>query len=314
MQRGREPDCYVATGYTPLKRRTGEALATESEMVKDAREQLSLVFSFFPPVDAKLSTVLAVDTAILATMSAAVPTFHQITAGSVAAAILTAMLLVLSFLSLYRGGFPDTKGGHSSVRFAGASLAQLRNPFQQIRASQTCFRLHGLCSPTLGFALVSLFHSKAGPKRGCEVMAILDDLKASVEKVVTEQWTHTDGRVVPGDYSLALSNDRVEMEAAVLYADLADSTEIAIASQVKAAEIFKTCLQGTTRLTRANDGHIRSFDGDRVMGVFIGDNKNSSAAKCGLQINWFFKNLLASGLKSSMAMVSHPSTSTRPWV
>jgi len=123
-------------------------------------------------------------------------------------------------------------------------------------------------------------------------MAILDDLKASVETIVAENWTHTDGRVVPGEDSVGLGNDRVELDAVILYADLADSTELAISSQVKAAEIFKAYLQGATRLIRASNGEVRSFDGDRVMGVFIGENRNTRAAKCGLQINWFFKNLL----------------------
>ena len=29
------------------------------------------------------------------------------------------------------------------------------------------------------------------------------------------------------------------------------------------------------------------------MGVFIGDSKNTAAAKCGLQINWASKNIVA---------------------
>ena len=90
-------------------------MATENELAKDARDQLSLVLSFFPRVDAKLSTILAVDIAMLATMSAAVPSFHQITAAAACAAVLTAILMALSFFNLYRGGFPNTEGGHSSV-------------------------------------------------------------------------------------------------------------------------------------------------------------------------------------------------------
>jgi len=90
-------------------------VATEVDLIKDARDQLNLILSFFPRVDAKLSIILAVNTAILATMSAAVPSLHQITAVAVAAGILTAILLALSFYNLYRAGFPNTKGGHSSV-------------------------------------------------------------------------------------------------------------------------------------------------------------------------------------------------------
>jgi class 3 adenylate cyclase len=41
-----------------------------------------------------------------------------------------------------------------------------------------------------------------------------------------------------------------------------------------------------SELIKNNGGTITAFDGDRVMGVFIGDVKNSSAAKCALQINY----------------------------
>lgn len=124
-------------------------------------------------------------------------------------------------------------------------------------------------------------------------MSVLTDLKASVETIVTSAWDHTDGRVVPDSTDLALGNHRVQMSAVVLYADLADSTELAITSQEIAAEVFKAYLQGATRLIRANGGEVRSFDGDRVMGVFIGEQRSTSAARCGLQINYFFTQLLA---------------------
>ncbi len=132
-------------------------------------------------------------------------------------------------------------------------------------------------------------------------MSVLTDLKASVETIVTGQWDHTDGRVVPDTSDLALGNHRVQMSAVVLYADLADSTELAITNQEIAAEVFKAYLQGATRLIRANAGEVRSFDGDRVMGVFIGDHKNTNAARCGLQINYFFTKLLAPRFTSAYA-------------
>ena len=47
-----------------------------------------------------------------------------------------------------------------------------------------------------------------------------------------------------------------------------------------------------SRLIRASDGEVRSFDGDRVMGVFIGKTKNTSAVKCALKINHVFENHL----------------------
>jgi adenylate cyclase len=39
-------------------------------------------------------------------------------------------------------------------------------------------------------------------------------------------------------------------------------------------------------------GEIRSFDDDRVMGVFMGNSKNTTAAKAALKINYFFSYIL----------------------
>ena len=44
----------------------------EGDLVHE-RDQLTLILSFFPRVDARLSTILAIDPAILATLGAAVP-------------------------------------------------------------------------------------------------------------------------------------------------------------------------------------------------------------------------------------------------
>jgi hypothetical protein len=83
--------------------------------LKDARDQLTLVLSFFSRVDAKLSTILAVDTGMLAALSASVPSLQHVSAWMAVAPVLTTGLIVVSYVYLYRGGFPDVKGGHAST-------------------------------------------------------------------------------------------------------------------------------------------------------------------------------------------------------
>jgi adenylate cyclase len=123
-------------------------------------------------------------------------------------------------------------------------------------------------------------------------MALLDDLTKETDAIVRGAWTRRDGTVVPETDDLALKNEGVNLEATFLYADLADSTELAIQSETIAAEVFKAYLMGTTRIIRALGGEVRSFDGDRVMGVFIEGAKNTAAAEAGLKINYFFSQIL----------------------
>jgi class 3 adenylate cyclase len=88
-------------------------------------------------------------------------------------------------------------------------------------------------------------------------------------------------QVVPAPEDLKLGNDAVEFErATVLYADLHGSTAMVNReSWTFAAEIYKTFLLCAAKLVRAEGGTITSYDGDRIMGIFIGDSQSTSAAR-----------------------------------
>jgi len=117
-------------------------------------------------------------------------------------------------------------------------------------------------------------------------VTLKEDLETFCNKTFRESWDTREGRVVPGDDSLPLSNVGVKFdEATVLYADLTDSTGLVSAKLATfAAEVYKTYLYCATRVIRANGGTITAYDGDRVMAVFLGDSKNSDAVKAALQI------------------------------
>lgn len=53
-----------------------------------------------------------------------------------------------------------------------------------------------------------------------------------------------------------------------------------------AAEVYKSYLYATAKVIRSEGGEIVAYDGDRVMAIFIGGSKNTSAARCGLKIHW----------------------------
>lgn len=123
-------------------------------------------------------------------------------------------------------------------------------------------------------------------------MALIDDIKSETDAIVKKTWQRRKGEVVPESDDIGLGNECVDLEATFLYADLADSTELAIMNQTIAAEVAKAYLMGTTRIIRDVGGEIRSFDGDRVMGVFFEGAKNTAAAEAALKINYFFKYIL----------------------
>ncbi len=123
-------------------------------------------------------------------------------------------------------------------------------------------------------------------------MSIIQDLKSETDAIVKKAWVRRDGEKNPESEDLGLGNKCVDLEATFLYADLANSTNLAIEAKDIAAEIGKAYLTGTTRIIRDGVGDIRSFDGDRVMGVFFGERKNTAAGEAALKINYFFTNIL----------------------
>src|SRR5258708_22320692 len=117
-------------------------------------------------------------------------------------------------------------------------------------------------------------------------MAVNEKIQRGVARILREQRTVRDGRVVPVPDDLGLGNDAVKFEATVLYADMADSTKLVDSETPQlAAEIYRSYLVCAARIVKANDGSITAYDGDRIMAVFIGDTKNTNAAKTALQIN-----------------------------
>jgi class 3 adenylate cyclase len=117
-------------------------------------------------------------------------------------------------------------------------------------------------------------------------MSLSDDLKAEVAAIFKETWTTRDGTVVPAPEDLKLSNDAVKLNGTVLYADLAESTALVDQKEATfAAEIYKTYLHCAAKIVRALGGEITAYDGDRIMAVFLGEQKNTSAVRCALRIN-----------------------------
>jgi adenylate cyclase len=123
-------------------------------------------------------------------------------------------------------------------------------------------------------------------------MALKDDLTNDVSGVLSQAWDIRDGTTVPSTDTVLLAGGGVKLEATMLYSDLADSTELAMWDRRVTARLCKAFLAGCSRIIKDRGGAIRSFDGDRVMGVFLGGQKNTSAVQCALQINWFFLNLI----------------------
>ncbi|MEU3901707.1 adenylate/guanylate cyclase domain-containing protein [Streptomyces sp. NPDC045251] len=133
-------------------------------------------------------------------------------------------------------------------------------------------------------------------------MSLGNEIRSDLDKLVGTPWSIREGRVVPGTDDVKLfSNDAVRLDAVYLYADLLGSTKLARNFRPETTgKVIRASLRAASKIIKARGGEIRSYDGDRAMGIFIGDSKNSSAAKAALQINWAMSNLVQPSLYAQL--------------
>ncbi len=124
-------------------------------------------------------------------------------------------------------------------------------------------------------------------------MGLLEDLTSEVRTTFNKKWEMRDGKVVPEPGDVGLGNIGVNLDATVLYADIDGSTNM-VDDKTKefAAEIYKTYLLCATRLIKAEGGTVTAYDGDRVMAVFIGRSKNTSAVRTAMKIKRAVINII----------------------
>jgi adenylate cyclase len=136
-------------------------------------------------------------------------------------------------------------------------------------------------------------------------MAVDEDiLREHVDTILGTSFSERDGRVVPTTDDVALKDGAVKIDATFLYADLAGSATLADKCPWDTtAKVIRAFLDISTRLIRVHGGEIRSFDGDRVMGVFIGDIKNTSACRCGREIHWAVRKILQERATAKFASI-----------
>ena len=132
-------------------------------------------------------------------------------------------------------------------------------------------------------------------------MGFKEDIEAEVKGIFRERWDTRDGTVVPESEDLGLGNESVKLEGTVLYADISGSTRMVDTHADNfnfSAEVYKTYLYCAAKIIREENGAITAYDGDRIMAVFIGSSKNTSAVRCGLKINYAVQEIINPALRA----------------
>jgi len=125
------------------------------------------------------------------------------------------------------------------------------------------------------------------------------ELQTTVKDIFRDQWQESDGRVIPNPGDLGLGNVARSFDAAtVLYADLAGSTSLVDNHNWQfSAEIYKAYLRCAARIISGEGGVITAYDGDRVMAIFLGGDKNTKAVQTAMKIAYAVNEVINPALK-----------------
>lgn len=129
-------------------------------------------------------------------------------------------------------------------------------------------------------------------------MSLVEDYSKNVEEIFKQKWDTEHNETVPEPGDFRLSNGARQLNGTVLYADLDDSTNLVDSHPPGfAAKIYKAYLSCAAKVIKSEGGEITAYDGDRIMAVYIGDSKNSSAARSALKINYAVNKIINPILK-----------------
>ena len=124
---------------------------------------------------------------------------------------------------------------------------------------------------------------------------MLEELKNKINAYFTEKYEVEETTIIPStDYSkLTFGNKGLTSEFCFLFVDIRKSSKIhEVYGFANAARIYQSFHDINVRVIDKNEGSVRAFDGDRIMGVFAGDSKNTNAVRSSMQIQWAIRNLL----------------------
>lgn len=122
-------------------------------------------------------------------------------------------------------------------------------------------------------------------------MSFKDDLEGHLAKLVDRDFNHRWGRIVPSSDGFGPFDAVTLSDAAYLYTDMADSSSLSTRfSKEDGARVLRVFLYAVSQVIKNRKGEIRSFDGDRVMGIFVGEDAANQAVDAALRISWAVTN------------------------
>lgn len=128
-----------------------------------------------------------------------------------------------------------------------------------------------------------------------------NEILRDIKNMFNNKWNEVESNTIPEIDDVALSkNESVKLSATVLYVDMRNSTKLVSEWKVFfSTKIYKIFLWAASKVIQKMGGHITAFDGDRVMAIFIGNCKNTTAVKTAMKIKYLILQINKEILKDT---------------
>lgn len=118
-------------------------------------------------------------------------------------------------------------------------------------------------------------------------VGLKDEITERVQQYMNSQYETTDANVVPDKTTVQFGAKAKKLSAVAMYVDLRGSRQLLSEhSKLLSARAHKSFLYAAAKCVRAEDGHLRSFNGDSVLSFFKGDGMDKRAVRAAMKIKY----------------------------
>ncbi|MEA2676618.1 MAG: hypothetical protein QOJ81_759 [Chloroflexota bacterium] len=124
-------------------------------------------------------------------------------------------------------------------------------------------------------------------------MATKAELQAMVAEQLAGTYATSTPRTVPLPEAVPLGKKASLLTATALFMDLRQSSDITNSFRRQtAAKMLKAYFDGAVRIVNGRGGAVRSFNGDGMLALFIGDTRTTDAVRAAMEVEWFVTQIL----------------------
>ena len=137
-------------------------------------------------------------------------------------------------------------------------------------------------------------------------MSLKDDIEKQVKDYIHSKYNISKSNVVPRRSHLTFGPSAKEMQARVLYIDLRKSRQIlAERDDLISIKTHKSFLYAVSKCIRAEDGELRSFNGDSILTFFIGDGIDPArrAVRAAMKVKYALEEFVSPPLEKAFGKV-----------